>query len=185
MQRTTRMMATAAAAGANQITAWSPFWKALFLLLPPSSSLPLTARASILKQKKGEKRDIDHARPKPLPLCLSLYKSKRLRNKIVKRRHLSTPFRGLEREGTVPHSCGSPPQRHEILPKRLKSRMCPRKLCNIKEYSRSLPSYIVSLPLLQRPWMHRAELCARLPIVCCKWSRIFRRMRATWRLYLP
>ena len=70
-----------------------------FLLLLPS--LPLTEgaapRASIPKQKKKGKILITLA----LNLSLSLYESKRVRNKIVERRHLSASFHALERAPRV------------------------------------------------------------------------------------
>ena len=66
-------------------------------LSPPSLPLTEAARASILKQKKGE--ILITLAPNlslSLSLSLSLYESKRVRNKIVERCHLSASFRALE-----------------------------------------------------------------------------------------
>ena len=157
-----------------------------FLLPPPLPSLPLTegraARASILKQKKGE---ILITLAPNLSLSLSLYESKRVRNKIVERCHLSASFRALERAPRV-FLLLSLPRHHvlDVLFSRNGSRAkFAKRTCEIPWVIRALcrPMWAVIFNLAEKERVCASWLRILLPIVCCKWSRTFWRMLATRR----
>ena len=153
-------------------------------LSPPSLPLTEAARASILKQKKGEIL-ITLAPNLSLSLSLSLYESKRVRNKIVERCHLSASFRALERAPRV-FLLLSLPRHHvlDVLFSRNGSRAkFAKRTCEIPWVIRALcrPMWAVIFNLAEKERAGASWLRILLPIVCCKWSRTFWRMLATRR----
>ena len=113
----------------------------------------------------------------PLFLSLSPYESKRVRNKIVERRHLSASFRAL--------ACAASSKR---------IRLCLASFLPVDRQSASRPPFpegmwsqmcftILRATMRDQPhcdlyYLKPTVLCTHLapvPIVCCKWSRTFRR----------